>query len=266
MKYIRQIFLFILFCILSTSLYAQLQVTRQKALTVAVKKFARVNDYRSVAIDTVYELSNNNGNIVLYEIMFADGAAVLVSGNKACAPILGVYNARGCSLLCNRDNIPCGLHVLIESCITQIDTLFSEHISPLKVNTEWSVLLNDAIRYENVRSSVGPLVQTNWGQSVSNDGVDTNAYNEFAPGEDSCVRGHHCPAGCVAVAMGQIMKFWNYPFFLANSNVTFEWCNMSNELITTSACYDINKHAINDLLQDCGESVDMEYTCSGASA
>ena len=198
--------------------------------------------------------------------MFAEGSAVLVSGNKAYTPVIGIYHSHGRSLLRNRNSAPCGLNVLLDNSIAQIDSLFCKHKDNLKENSEWYVLLNDTTEYKKEKSVVGPLIKTKWGQSISNDGQDTNAYNEFAPGEDSCVRGHHCPAGCVAVAMGQIMKFWNYPFFLANSNVTFEWCNMTNKLMVTNPCYDINKHAINNLLQDCGESVDMIYTCSGSEA
>ncbi len=47
---------------------------------------------------------------------------------------------------------------------------------------------------------VEPLISTQWGQSYP--------WNKYCPSDED---GHHAPVGCVAVALGQIMKKWDWP-------------------------------------------------------
>lgn len=50
-------------------------------------------------------------------------------------------------------------------------------------------------------NSVGPLCLTNWNQDAP--------YNQFCPSGN--YSNGHMPAGCVPVAMAQVMRFWNFP-------------------------------------------------------
>ena len=45
-----------------------------------------------------------------------------------------------------------------------------------------------------------------------------DAYNYYVTEtHDNCsCNSQRCPAGCVAVAVAQIMKYWNYPVYLPN--------------------------------------------------
>ena len=53
-------------------------------------------------------------------------------------------------------------------------------------------------------SSVGPLLTTAWGQG--------RGYNEYCPKDSRSIEGNgHVPAGCVAVAMAQIMNYFAWP-------------------------------------------------------
>jgi len=53
-------------------------------------------------------------------------------------------------------------------------------------------------------SGVGPLLKTAWGQG--------RGYNEYCPRDARSIEGNgHVPAGCVAVAMGQIMNYFAWP-------------------------------------------------------
>ncbi|MDD2346398.1 MAG: C10 family peptidase, partial [Bacteroidales bacterium] len=45
----------------------------------------------------------------------------------------------------------------------------------------------------------------------------------------------------------------------------FDWCNMPNELITTTPNYSVERNAIAILLSDCGDKAEMEY-CSSSCA
>jgi len=176
---------------------------------------------------------------------------------------LGIYKYTGSSLVNNRYNLPCGLRCMLEDYLLQIEKCFSENTNRMTVNGDWNQLLNRISPYGGDRNEVGPLIKSKWGQTKSNDALDPAAYNEFAP-DSNCVDGEHSPAGCVAVAMAQVMKHWNYPFFSTRDRKVFNWCNMPNKLITTSDCYEENKKAINTLMQDCGRTTNMTYTCGGS--
>lgn len=96
---------------------------------------------------------------------------------------------------------------------------------------------------------------TRWNQSISNDTI-VMGYNNFV-GSNNCNTGI-APAGCVAVAMGQIMKYHNFPN-LYNINSMPDVVNYNN--------YN-NANAINiaRLLQNIGQKVNMQYSCTGSSA
>ena len=113
------------------------------------------------------------------------------------------------------------------------------------------------------KPEIAPLVKTTWNQ--------TAPYNEMCPEAN----GEHCPTGCVASAMAQVMKVWNYPATGSGSNtyypsatigedisldfstVTFEWDAMKNSYASseTGAAVD----AVAELMYSCGVAVNMNY-------
>jgi hypothetical protein len=103
-----------------------------------------------------------------------------------------------------------------------------------RFSTILCVLLIAGIANPPTVINVQPLLKTNWNQTSSNDGY-CDSYNYHAPnsnGNCTCYPdgGVKCPAGCVAVAMAQIMKYWNYPVYLSNKIKQYDWCNMSDKL------------------------------------
>jgi len=70
---------------------AQLQVSLQEVKTAAAS--IRGLTTGDQAIDTVFSLKNSRNYTLLYECRFNDGKAVLMSGSKACIPVLGYYNS-----------------------------------------------------------------------------------------------------------------------------------------------------------------------------
>lgn len=112
-----------------------------------------------------------------------------------------------------------------------------------------------------IRNSCAPLLQSIWGEKESNDGYDNNAYNANTPSFNGCL----APAGSAAVAMGQLIYYWHYPFFMTNNGSLFNWCQMSDELTTSSPCYEENKKHVSLLLAECGHAAHMNYSCSMSS-
>ncbi len=109
--------------------------------------------------------------------------------------------------------------------------------------------------------SVAPLCTTRWDQGAN--------YNYYCPAHASGPAGH-CVTGCVATAMAQIMKYWNYPaqgmgshsyehpFYgtlaVDFSQSVYDWTDMTNYANSAS------KFAISELIYNCGVSVDMNYS------
>lgn len=109
--------------------------------------------------------------------------------------------------------------------------------------------------------AVLPLVTTRWDQGTY--------YNYSCPVHASGPDGH-CVTGCVATAMAQVMKYWNYPesgfgnhsyehpFYGALavdfSAATYNWAGMTNTANSTS------KVPISLLMYHCGVSVEMNYS------
>lgn len=109
------------------------------------------------------------------------------------------------------------------------------------------------------------LVQTKWNQNPA-------PYNSACPA-DPAGPGGHVYVGCVATAMAQIMKYWNYPTTGQGSHTyycpghgqlsanfgatTYDWDNMLNSYSTGYTTEEGEAVAI--LGYHCGVSVDMYY-------
>lgn len=119
--------------------------------------------------------------------------------------------------------------------------------------------------------SVGPLIETQWSQG--------QYYNAMCPANTSGPDGHAL-TGCVATAMAQIVRYWEYPVhgrgthsFSDNSNgtegtfsadfenATYDYAHMPIRLSSTNSATEVN--AVAQLMYHCGVACDMKY---GASA
>ena len=114
--------------------------------------------------------------------------------------------------------------------------------------------------------NVNPLLTTTWNQGCY--------YNEECPADNAGPCGH-VYAGCVATAMGQVMKYHNHPEQGTSSHsyycapygtqsanfgaTTYDWASMPNSIYS-------NNFAIATLLYHCGVSIDMDYSPSGSGA
>ncbi len=114
-------------------------------------------------------------------------------------------------------------------------------------------------------SSVPPLLSTTWNQGCY--------YNEQCPADASGPCGH-VYAGCVATAMGQVMKYHSYPSTGVGShgynssygyleadfgNTNYNWAAMPNSISASNT-------EIAQLLSHLGISIDMQYSPSGSGA
>ena len=110
---------------------------------------------------------------------------------------------------------------------------------------------------------VQPLLQTTWDQNAY--------YNQYCPADPNGPNGH-AYAGCVATAVAQIIRYWEWPGSGFNnhsyscnygtlsvdySSATYNYNNMPNSIDNSST--PIQKDAVASLIYHCGVSVNMDY-------
>ena len=106
---------------------------------------------------------------------------------------------------------------------------------------------------------VAPLVQSRWNQKTAQGYACYNYY--CPPGADGNANNYY--AGCVATAMGQLIRYWLYP----ESAYAHAYNYNNMPLNPQTASYNLTQwQAIGRLLRDCGTSVNMSYGSGGSSA
>ena len=213
------------------------------------------------------DLSKAAGFPNLY-IFNANPGFVVMSADDCVRPILGysltnVFVAEGMP-----ENIKGWLQGYSDQIQDAIDNALTADAS---VRAEWQSLKNARADKAPSDVVVGPLIKTLWDQ--------TYPYNKFCPAAGGG-SGGHVYTGCVATAMAQVMKFWNYPTTGNGSHTythptygtqtadfgstTYDWGNMpvslSGEPTTEQS------DAVATLMYHCGVSVDMNYGTGSSGA
>ena len=192
---------------------------------------------------------------------------VIVSGNTVLPPILGYSDRENFP---DMTNAPENFSAWIGHYSEMIAFAEENDIAPeAKIQRLWDEAAHGVFGNRDSRS-VAPLVETRWNQDCF--------YNEYCPETSGGWWGGPCGhayAGCVATAMAQVMKYWNYPTtgFGSHSYVHSQYGEQSANFAATTyrwiemptAIYGHND-AVATLLYHCGVSVDMNYSASGSGA
>jgi hypothetical protein len=129
---------------------------------------------------------------------------------------------------------------------------------------------------------VAPLTQTTWDQGTV---AGKACYNYYTPPYEAGVAANYL-CGCVATAMAQLMRYWQYPFggvgtnaftigvngVVTNRNLRggdgaggpYDWTNMV--LVPGSVSTLAQRQAIGALCADAGVSAEMDYNPGGSQA
>jgi len=179
---------------------------------------------------------------------------VIVAGDDNASPILAYSD----EVNFDPNNIPQNTAKWLENYKAQIRYIVENKIqSTEEIKNEWQNI-NTGKGLIKSTTSVSPLILTKWGQSPY--------YNDLCPYDIQ--NSDRTVTGCVATAMAQIMKFWNYPangtgFHSYNhstygtlsanfGSTTYQWNSMPNIVSTTN-------NDVATLMYQCGISVDMDY-------
>ena len=202
------------------------------------------------AVSTSGQLKSTSSEITLFYVFNTSAPGfVIVAGDDNVTPILA-YSDEGTF---DPDNMPDNVKKWLEAYKKQVQHIITHGIKATKsIQSEWTAYQNGLSARSANLEYVAPLVKTQWGQHPY--------YNDLCP--DVAV------AGCVATAMAQIMKYWNFPatgsgFHSYNHHVygtlsaffgdtNYDWTAMPDIVNAPNS-------AVATLIYHCGVSVNMNY-------
>lgn len=196
----------------------------------------------------------------IYVFNTVDGTGfVMISGDDNVQPVL----AWSTEAAFEYEKIAPAASAWIEWYANQIEYVVEKDITANEHIADTWKMLKNGIRPATAAktTSVSPLLTTTWDQDPY--------YNALCPGTGSS----KAVTGCVATAMAQVMKFWNWPsmgtgfhsytsptygFHSANFGATaYQWSSMPNNLTGGNT-------ATATLMSHCGISVNMNYNTAAA--
>ena len=207
--------------------------------------------------------------IYIYDI--GNQGFVIVSGNSILPPVLA-WSDQG--NFPDMEDAPENFRSWIEHYGEMIAFAEANGIQPeADIQQQWDEAAQGIFGSRDAQT-VDPLVSTHWNQDCF--------YNEYCPDAPGYGWGGwgggpcgHAYAGCVACAMAQVMKYWDYPTtgFGSHSYVhseygeqsanfaatTYHWDDMPNEVWNSN-------DAVATLMYHCGVSVNMNYGPNGSGA
>jgi len=240
------------------------------ATRVSSKTFGKTGNtldlvYTSAATSNAQSQTTPTNYFYVFNVNQSQGF-VIISADDNVLSVLG-YSDQGAF---NPNNIPENVSKWLENYKDQIRYVIENNIPATQtIISDWSNLKSgnqNQILFK--KGSVTPLIQTHWDQSPN--------YNAQCPYDNAYSQ--RTVTGCVATAMAQVMKFWNYPasgtgFHSYNhatygtlsanfGSTTYQWSSMPNSVTSANS-------AVATLMYHCGVSVDMGYgvgSTGGSSA
>ena len=199
-----------------------------------------------------------------------DSSWVLIAGDERVTPILAFSDANTSAFPSDED-MPPAMKDLLDWYEYQIEYI-RDSTDIVERDSGWILLREDTSIV--ITTPVPPLLVRNneenkWGQSINNSGSSGDkAYNKFCPSRSGC---SHAVVGCVAVAMSQVMWYWQWP----NGAVVkdddgnyllreYDWNLMPVYLTNSSSVAEADMVAT--LLHDAGVAVNMNYGCEESGA
>jgi PKD repeat protein len=242
-------------------------VSVQSAQVIALNYYKvtapNLDPHTSLTAQLKYTQTESDGSVDFYvfDIQPVTGF-VIVAGNDVIVPVLA-YSTES-HFVTGYQHV--GLTNWMSKVSSRIHLVVSKQFSAdSRIAALWTAYAGGNKPAALRSSSVSPLCTTTWDQSPY--------YNGDCPINPT--DGQQCITGCVATAMAQIMKFWNYPAkgigsssydcTVANNDqfnigelsanygaTTFVWTDMPNSINGANS-------QIAELMYEAGVSVDMSY-------
>lgn len=272
------ILLFLHFLFIGQNINAQTITVFDAIAKAEALRSIKHHKVKALSSSFVKELAYTETNSVtplFYVFNYSDGGFAIIGADERAKEILGYCDSGEFNI----DSIPDGLKYMLGSYSEQIDYAIKNDMIP-----STSLVRNSS----SAKSSISPLLSTRWNQNGSWPSY-LNAYNGQLPKiTESAVP---LATGCVATALAQIMKFYNYPtrgqgspksydnlkqwngaptltVYADFANTTYDWANMLDEYPGTYKGTQ-SEIAVGTLMYHVGVAVDMIYgqcTSGGSGA
>ncbi len=189
---------------------------------------------------------------------------IIVAGDDVAYPVIGYATQEAV----NADDVPPAFSEWMTQIEEHIIKAVKEGAAPLASNeAAWESL--DAAEYEVYEvmlEAVEPLVKTTWSQE--------KYYNTSCPVDSQGYDGHAL-VGCCATALGQVMKFHNWPLTGTGAHsyfhdkygtlsANFEVTNYNWNSIPSTGTVTSYNNAVSTLLYHVGVAMDMDYGPTGS--
>ena len=223
---------------------------------------------------TAQSLRGENGSgPSFYVVNFDAEGFVIVAGDDRVQPILA-FSDEGAFVA---ENMPAHIRFFLDGYTEEIQYIVdNQQYANESILQQWEALLSEAIPEQKEGDVVvGPLLGYNrWNQ--------TKFYNDLCPADASgnAAYGGHAAAGCGAIVMGQVMRYWQFPTtgrgshsynsshygtLSANFGATTYHYESMPDILSVTNHPDSCVLAIATLLYDCGVAVNMNYGPSSSS-
>ena len=233
--------------------------------------FWRLN-FPGQALPVFEELSQSVGVEHFYIFNNVNGPGfVMVSGDDCATPILGYSSTT--------NGIGGELPANVRSWLGYYDgtigaAVQNGAVATAEIAEEWGTLRSGNLPEPKSLTTVSPLISTTWDQGAP--------YNNLCPGTGT----NKAYVGCVATAMAQLMKYYNWPTTGTGSHsyycndgtydygtlsanfgaTTYDWANMLNSYPYPNSGTATQQNAVATLMYHCGVAINMVYTPEGSGA
>lgn len=262
----------LLCCVLMTCELQAAQLSKETVKAIAMSYFVST-DSRIKPEETVELLSDTMRQNSIVFTAFNNGNKWIVVGNEDLFNPIICYGEGSLDLKLAR-SMQSPIYCLLQESLCNLDSIRNDYAVQQKRMMRRSS--------SDARIYIEPLLdkrgRNKWGQTCNNSGCLSSeiSYNKFCPYYDENDP-RVGPAGCTAVAMAQVMWYWQWPDHanIAESILPggatygsisahyYDWENMPEELLNSTDLYEVD--AVASLIRDCGYAGHMDYHADYAS-
>jgi len=259
--YKRVILFSLLFSLLHYSITLSAKnVTLETASQVAFNVFSEKSGVTKSSFEIKEVISVKKGDLVLYRIFnFSPKGYIVITADDNSRPVIGY----GLNSNFSFDNAPPALIYLLGEYKKEMEYIVKNKLKADDTITgNWEKYSDK--NYVPLKSyTVGnELLETNWNQG--------SPYNNSCPLDPNT--GYRCLVGCTAVALGQILNYWNCKVFPDGTRTYYPNIHFTNPLTVNFYDQDYEWDDIGtevaptaEFLYHCGVAIRVNYTDSATS-
>lgn len=246
----------------------------------------------SGALGQIKTFKDNDGQTLYHVVPLSPTGFVIIAGEDAVEPIIcfsatgdfdpSTNNTLGALVSCD---LPHRVRAVRKAKTLARPAALAQSKWQLLAQADSGVVLQPQLLVAVSDIRVAPLLQSAWDQLTAAGANSTACFNYYTP-PNAAGNVNNYPAGCVATAMAQLMRYYQQPtvgvgagsFTITNGGSpqtyqlkggdgaggAYNWANMP--LVLPSAPPTAQCVAIGALLADAGATVKMTYTANGSSS